>query len=206
MKRLIVLVLLLMFVLSFAACGKNVEKVEHFPDSSDPVPTQDVTEESAVPTEEVTEEAPTAETGIPEDFSFSLIYGIAGDLTYDSETGVLVKQRAATHVEDYTTTYFFTDEQKNRIYDLIVEMDPASYPDEYNPIADGIASDPSYEIVLTVTYNGITKTITCHDVAIGAEPRDEQGEKFLAVLDAILDILVASDEWKALPEYEFLYA
>lgn len=150
--------------------------------------------------------APTTETGIPEDFSFSLVYGVRGDLTYDSETGVLVKQRVATHVEDYTTTYFFTDEQKNRIYDLIVEMDPASYPDIYNPIADNISSEPSFEIILTVTYDGVTKAITCHDVAIGAAPRDEQGEKFLAVLDAIRDILVASDEWKALPEYEFFYA
>ncbi len=112
MKRLIVLVLLLMFVLSFAACGKKDEAPETVPDASDPAPTQDVTEESAVPAEEVTEEAPTAETGIPEDFSFSLVYGVCGDLTYDSETGVLVKQRVATHVEDYTTTYFFTDEQK----------------------------------------------------------------------------------------------
>ncbi|MBQ3356428.1 MAG: hypothetical protein IJG45_04855 [Oscillospiraceae bacterium] len=145
------------------------------------------------------------ETGIPEDFSFSLIYGVAGDLTYDSKTGVLVKQRVATHVEDYTTTYFFTDEQKMRIYDLLVEMEPASYPDEYNPIADGIASDPSYEIVLTVAYDGTTKTITCHDIAIGADPKDEQGERFLAVLDAIMEIIYASEEWQALPEYEFLY-
>ena len=206
MKRLIAIVLLLMFVLSFAACGKKDEAPETVPDASDPAPTQDVTEEPSVPTAQVTEEYPTTETGIPEDFSFSLVYGIAGDLTYDSETGVLVKQRVATHVEDYTTTYFFTDEQKQRVYDLIVAMNPASYPDEYNPIDERIGSEPSYEIVLTVTYNGVTKRITCHNIAIGAAPKDEQGEKFLAVLDAILEILVASDEWQALPEYEFLYA
>lgn len=206
MKRLIVLVLLLMFVLSFAACGKKDEAPETVPDASDPAPTQDVTEEPSVPTAQVTEEYPTTETGIPEDFSFSLVYGIAGDLTYDSESGELVKQRVATRVEDYTTTFFFTDEQKQRVYDLIVAMNPASYPDEYNPIDERIGSEPSYEIVLTVTYNGVTKRITCHNIAIGAAPKDEQGEKFLAVLDAILEILVASDEWQALPEYEFLYA
>lgn len=205
MKRIAAILLLLMFVLSFAACGKKDEAPETVPDASDPAPTQDVTEESAIPAEEVTEEAPTAETGIPEDFSFSLVYGVCGDLTYDSETGVLVKQRVATHVEDYTTTLFFTDEQKNRIYDLIVEMDPASYPDEYNPIADGIASDPSYEIVLTVTYDGVTKTITCHDIPIGAPAKDEQAERLLKVVAAITTMIYASDEWQALPEYEFLY-
>lgn len=203
MKRITAILLLLTLTFSFAACQKSGAENENVTEQPDISAIPDTTALSA--TQEMSEE-PTTETGIPEDFSFSLIYGVAGDLTYDSETGVLVKQRAATHVEDYTTAYFFTSEQRYRIYDLIVAMDPASYPDEYNPIADGIASDPSYEIVLTVTCHGVTKTITCHDVAIGAEPRDEQGEKFLAVLDAILEILVASDEWQALPEYEFLYA
>ena len=200
MKRIAAILLLLTLTFSFAACQKSGAEAENVTEQPVVSNLPDATEESAIRT--VT---PIQHVSL-EDFRFSLVYGIAGDLTYDSETGVLVKQRVATHVEDYTTTYFFTDEQKNRIYDLIVEMDPVSYPDEYNPIADGIASEPSYEIVLTVTYNGVTKTITCHDIAIGAAPKDEQGEKFLAVLDAIRDILVASDEWKALPEYEFFYA
>ncbi len=150
---------------------------------------------------------PITVTGIPEDFSFSLVYGVAGDLTYDSETGELVKQRTATNVEDYTTTFFFTDEQKEEIYDLFVAMDPASYPDEYNPFDESVCSDPSYEIILTVTYNGVTKMITCHDVAIAFDmpPKDVQSEKFRNVLNAITKILYASDEWQALPEYEHFY-
>ena len=151
-------------------------------------------------------EYPMTITGIPEDFSFSLIYGVAGDLTYDSETGELVKQRTATNVEDYTTTFFFTDEQKEEIYDLFVAMDPASYPDEYNPFDPLVRSDPSDEIVLTVTYHGVTKTITCHDVPIGAEAVDEQGERFMDVVHAVTKIIYASDEWQALPEYEHFYA
>lgn len=199
MKKLITILLLLTLVFSFVACGKINAEPEHIPESSVLPSVQDVGEETSFNTVTPTEHI------VPEDFCFSLIYGVCGDLTYDSETGVLVKQRVATHVEDFTTTLFFTDEQKTQIYDLIVEMDPASYPDEYNPIADGIASDPSYEIVLTVAYDGTTKTITCHDIAIGADPKDEQGERFLAVLDAIMEIIYASEEWQALPEYEFLY-
>lgn len=200
MKKIILILLLLVLVLSFAACRNN---------DGEPV---SVPETTVLPSALDGSEAPLIKTDTPigyvppEDFRFSLVYGVCGDLSYDSETGELVKQRVATHVEDYTTTYFFTEEQKYAVYNQIVRMDPASYPDEYNPIADGIASEPSYEIVLTVTYNGITKTITCHDIAIGAAPRDEQGEKFLAVLDAITEILYASDEWQALPDYEFFYA
>ncbi|MBQ6430492.1 MAG: hypothetical protein IJJ99_01255 [Oscillospiraceae bacterium] len=202
MKKIISILLLLALVLSFAACEGTSVEAENSTEEANAAPTQDVTDEPAI--QYVTPIA----TGYvpPEDFRFSLVYGVLGDLTYDSETGVLVKQRVATHVEDYTTTYFFTEEQKEQVYNLIVAMDPASYPDEYNPIADGIASEPSYEIVLTVTYNGVTKTITCHNIAIGAEAKDEQGENFLAVIDAIREILYASDEWQALPEYEFLYA
>lgn len=150
-------------------------------------------------------EYPMTITGIPEDFSFSLVYGVCGDLTYDSETGELVKQKTATNVKDYTTTFFFTDEQKSQLYDLIVAMDPASYPAEYNPFDENIMSDPSDEIVLTVTYQGVTKTITCHDVPIGAEAVDEQGERFMDVVHAITEIIYASDEWQALPEYEHFY-
>ena len=193
MKRLIAAVFVLTLVFSFAACENNTAETQPAPDTSGVPETQVVTNE------------PTDETGIPEDFSFSLVYGVAGDLTYDSETGELVKQRTATNVEDYTTTFFFTAEQKYQLYDLFVVMDPASYPDEYNPFDPLVRSDPSDEIVLTVTYHGVTKTITCHDVPIGAEAVDEQGERFMDVVHAITKIIYASDEWQALPEYEHFY-
>ena len=196
MKRLIAAVFVLALVFSFAACENDTAETQTVPDTS------------GVPETQVVSDEPTDETGIPEDFSFSLVYGVCGDLTYDSETGELVKQRTATNVEDYTTTFFFTDEQKEEIFDLIVAMDPASYPDEYNPFDESVRSDPSYEIILTVTYNGVTKTITCHDVAIAFDmpPKDVQSEKFRNVLNAITKIIYASDEWQALPDYEHFYA
>lgn len=193
MKRMLAIVFLLALLLSFTACDRSAAVTES-PDTSALSTTQEMSEE------------PTSETGIPEDFCFSLVYGVCGDLTYDSATGELVKQRTATNVEDYTTTFFFTDEQKYQLYDLIVAMDPASYPDEYDPFDPLVRSDPSNEIVLTVTYHGVTKTIACHDVPIGAEPLDEQGERFMSVVAAVTTIIYASDEWQALPEYEHFYA
>lgn len=138
-----------------------------------------------------------------EDFSFSLTWNCYGDSTYDSKTGNLVKQKVATHVEDYTTTYFFTDQQKAQIYDLVVDMKPESYPDEYNPLKG--TSKPSRNIVLTVTYNGITKTITCNNVSLEDTPNGVKGQKFMKVHDTIVNIITNSNEWLALPDYEFSY-
>lgn len=138
-----------------------------------------------------------------EDFSFSLTWGCNGDSTYDSKTGKLVKQKIATNIDDYTTTYFFTDEQMKQVYDLIADMKPESYPDEYNPIKG--ETTPTRNIVLTVTYNGVTKTITCNDISLDNAPNGKKGEKFMAVHDAIVNIVTSSSEWASLPEYEFLY-
>lgn len=198
MKKLLAIVLLLTFVLPFAACEKDASEPEAISSEVVASETQRSTEASI---EEP--EAPTTEAGIPEDFSFSLVYGVCGDLTYDSESGELVKQRVATRVEDYTTTFFFTDEQKQRVYDLIVAMNPASYPDEYSPLKG--STIPSLMIILTATYNGVTKTITCHSVPIGGEAVNEQGEAFMEVLHAITKAIYASDKWQALPDYEFYY-
>ena len=145
----------------------------------------------------------TDENGVPTDFEFSITWGCYGDSTYNSKTGELVKQKAATKVGDYTTTYFLTDGQRAKIYDLVKEMNPSSYPDEYNPIKG--MSTPSRDIVFTVTYGGKTKTITCKDVALSNNPKGSKGKKFMAVHDAIVNALTTSDEWLALPDYEFYY-
>ncbi len=82
-------------------------------------------------------------------------------------------------------------------------MNPASYPDEYSPLKG--STIPSLMIILTATYNGVTKTITCHSVPIGGEAVNEQGEAFMEVLHAITKAIYASDKWQALPDYEFYY-
>lgn len=144
-----------------------------------------------------------SDSDVPKDFNFYLEWGVNGDSTYDSNTGKLVKQKIATKVEDYTTSYFLSDEQKAEIYRLIADMNPEKYPDMYNPTKG--ESTPTYNIILSVTYNGVTKTITCKDISLGSTPNGAQGRKFLKVYHAIVDIIEQSDEWRSLPDYEFYY-
>lgn len=143
--------------------------------------------------------------GTADSFSFSLTWGCYGISSYDSETGKLVKTTDATNPEDYITTYQLTDAQKQQIYDLVKDLNVTAYPDTYNPHTDGLASKPSMTLILTVNTGTVHKTITAKGIALTFESQNSQGQKFLSVCKAIADILMETDEWKALPEYEFFY-
>lgn len=142
-------------------------------------------------------------TGVPDDFSFSLVWGCFGVSSYDSQTGRLVKTIDATNPDEYITTFFLNDEEKEEIYSLIKNMKPESYPDKYNPISGG--SKPSRDIILTVKYNGKTKTISCENISLVDNTTSSKEKEFMKVYNRIVEIITSSDEWKALPEYEFLY-
>ena len=144
--------------------------------------------------------------GAPESdsFSFSLTWGCYGISSYDSKTGRLVKTSDATHPEDYVTTYYLTNEQKQEIYNLISELNIEKYPDEYNPHRNAV-STPYMTLILSVKADGIDKTVSCPETALSYDANNRKGQKFLDVCKAIEEILTATDEWKALPEYEFFY-
>lgn len=191
MKRLIVFALMIAAVFSLTACSKQAE--------------QTGTPPSAPASEAVTawKENTDASSDRMEEFCFSLEWGCNGDSTYDSQTGKLIKQKVATDVDAYTTTLLLSDEQKAEIFRLVSDMKPETYPDEYNPITG--MSSPSRTIVLSVTYGGETKTITCEDVSLQNTPDGSKGKRFMAVHDKIVEIITASAEWQALPDYEFYY-
>ena len=139
-----------------------------------------------------TENSGTAE--VPEDFAFSLQWGCNGDSTYDSKTGTLGKRAP----EELTATYFLTEEQKAEIYHLIAAMKPEKYPDEYTPLKG--QTKPARVIRLSVTYNGMTKTITCKNVPVQSDfPNGKRGKAFMRVHDRIVEILSATDEWQTFP-------
>ena len=150
------------------------------------------------------DKASEAVSSVPEEFSFSLVWGCNGISSYDSRTGKLVKASDTDHTEDYTTTYYMSSKEIEEVYKLIEEMGPETYPDDYDPIKGH--SKPSRDIILTVSYNGNTKTIKCIGIGLGDEPADEEGARFMAVHDIIVQILTSTDEWEALPEYEHLYS
>lgn len=139
----------------------------------------------------------------PTEFSFSLSWGTFGISSYDSATGKLIKTKDAPNPEEYITTYHLTVEEKARIREILLDLDILSYPIEYNP-TEGNGSNPSQILILSVQSETLNHTITAEDVAY-SEGTSERGQKFMDACKAISDILTATDEWKALPDYPYLY-
>lgn len=171
MKKLIALVLVLVFILSIVGC--NTQKTTYNP------------------------------TVVPEDFSFALIWNCYGVSSYDSQTGKLVKTTDATHPENYVTYYQLTDQDKEYIYNLLVPLDVNSYPETYDP-QNGMSA-PSMTLILTVYCNGTQKTIRAENISLSFKSKNKKGQDFLSVCEAISNRLTATEEWKALPDYENLY-
>ena len=140
-----------------------------------------------------------------DNFSFSLVWGCYGISSYDSETGTLVKTTDATNPEDYITTLHLSGTQQFEIWELLWDLDVEEYPDEYDPHGGKLTSSPSMTLILTVRTDDCIKTVRAEDIALTFETTDTKGQKFLTVCKAIEDILTATDEWKALPEYEHFY-
>ena len=138
-------------------------------------------------------------------FSFSLVWDCYGISSYDSLSGKLVKTNVATHPEDYITEYTLTEEEKKRIYMLISELDILTYPNEYNPHNNGLVSEPSMDLILSVSIDGMEKTVKAKDIALSYDADNPKGQKFLNVCKEIKDLLTATDEWKSLPDYEVLF-
>lgn len=139
---------------------------------------------------------------VPEDFSFALTWGVYGISSYDSRTGKLVKTKDATNPRDYVTYVKLSDEVMELIYKKLRALDVESYPDEYYPT---LGSEPSAELILTVRKGDNVKTITAKDVSLSYTSPSVKGKRFIDTCLDISDILTATEEWKALPDYEFYY-
>ena len=144
-------------------------------------------------------------TDVPENLSFSLTWNTYGISSYDSATGKLVKTTDATNPEDYITTLQLDGTQLFAIWELLWELDIETYPDEYNPHGNGLASKPSMTLILTLRDGDKVKTVRAENIALSYESDDPKGQKFLDTCKGIRDILTATEEWKSLPEYEFFY-
>ena len=144
-------------------------------------------------------------TDVPESSSFSLTWNTYGISSYDSATGKLVKTSDATNPEDYITTLELDGQQLFAIWELLWELDIETYPDEYDPQGGELSSEPSMTLILTLRDGDKVKTVRAEDIALTYESDDPKGQKFLDTCKGIRDILTATEEWKALPEYEFFY-
>ncbi len=138
------------------------------------------------------------------DFEFSLTWGTYGYSSYDSTTGTLIKSKDATNPKDYTTNLKLSEQQYLAVWKLIESLNIESYPDEYNPHGSGV-STPYMTLILSVKTDELEKTVTVKETILSYETKNKKGQRFLDVCKGIRDILMETDEWKTLPEYEFLY-
>ena len=152
------------------------------------------------------------ETELPEDYNFSLTWGVHGVSSYDSSTGKLVKTTDATKPEDYETTYILTEAEQEEIRELLSDLDLKAYPEKYDPFnapnsEQKVMTSPSQDIILVVNLGDEIVEIKAIDIALSgaATGYNSDAREFLKAVDRIKDILLATDEWQALPEYEFLY-
>ena len=141
-----------------------------------------------------------------EDFYFVLTWGVQKDSSYDSRTGTLIKTKYVRErqPEEYIATYQYPN--INEIYEMAKSINVYSYADDYYPYEGSlIMTSPSVDYVFEIN----DKTITSNDCPILNEIPDdvtERGKKYLALLLTIKNTLITSDEWKAMPDPEILYA
>ncbi len=149
--------------------------------------------------------APQTRAAPSEGFSFALTWGCYGISSYDSLTGRLVKTTDATHPEDYITELRLSPEQLTKICSLLSHLELEAYPDEYDPQEGEMMSKPSMTLILTMRAGDTEKTVAAKNIAISYTAENEKGQAFLSACQEIIGILTATEEWKALPEYEVFY-
>ena len=76
---------------------------------------------------------------------------------------------------------------------------------DYDPHNGGGLCLPPFQFVLRIKTNTIEKTIDVNGVIPGYEVENSKGQNYLHVYKEIVDILTATEEWKALPDYELVY-
>ena len=141
-----------------------------------------------------------------EDFYFVLTWGVQLDSSYDSRTGTLIKTKYVRErqPEEYITTYQYPN--INEIYEMAKSINVYSYADDYYPYEGSlISTNPSVDYVFEIN----NKIITSKDCPIYSGIPDgvtERGKKYLALILTIKNTLITSDEWKAMPDPEILYA
>ena len=142
--------------------------------------------------------------GGTEAFSFALTWD-RGECSYDSRTGLLIRDANAADPTRYRTTCFLPPEKREEIRALLEALDAAAYPDSYDPHGGGTAAKPPMTLILTVWTGQGEKTIAARGIADTFTADNERGQRFLQTCRQIIDILTATAAWKALPEAEVPY-
>jgi len=140
-------------------------------------------------------------SGVPKDFSFSIAWNPYGDSTYDSETGVLIKQAVADPVEDYTAELKLTSAQKKEIWDILQALDLESYDDMVQPQNAG---SPAPWLNITLRADGKTKSVYCLDLDT-YRGTDDKSRAYAEAGEKIIELLTSTKAWQAMPDYQEIY-
>ncbi|MBQ7063590.1 MAG: hypothetical protein IJM90_01680 [Firmicutes bacterium] len=140
---------------------------------------------------------------VPEDFSFTLTWGMNGISSYDSTSGKLVKSSIEADLEKYTTQLILDEGQRAEIYRMLKSLRLEQYPGSLDPFPDH-RSKPTTNIILTMTANGKTRSIVCH--GIGLVPADQAPEgarrRLAETIESLIQFIAATPEWQSLPPYK----
>ena len=155
-------------------------------------------------------------------FSFRIRWGVMGQSSFDSGTGVLIKTTNASDPDKFKTKLKLRREDLAELSELAAALDLSVIPDApetYEPyITEGIGwalAKPANTLELTLCTEQGEKTILCkgslslmlweEDTGERYEPVGANGEAFVTLVRRILGMIRSSKAWKALPEYEVLY-
>lgn len=143
-----------------------------------------------------------------DDFEFSIVWDLSRS-SYDSETGELVKSRDYVEhkPEDFITNYNLLTDERKAIFNKAIEIDICSYDEKYNPyLEDDNTSwlvEPSAGLVYVDSYTRIEIPFYTNNKRYN--PTNEKGKALIEYFQLIIDIVINTDEWKSLPDYEVLY-
>ncbi len=139
---------------------------------------------------------------IPDDFSFTLTFGFDG--YYDSKTGILKNGYNYDLDCECATTLHFSEEELEEIYEIFLEGSIDRWKEELT-VGDDLVR-PSYTIRITFTSNNQTFNIKIHGASYISLDEWKNSVKLGKAYYKIVDeYIIASDEFKSLPENQNLY-
>ena len=139
---------------------------------------------------------------MPDNFAFSLTFSYSG--SYDSKTGVLKNGYNFDLNCDCETILKFSEEEMKEIYEIFRESFIDRRQKELT-VSDNLVK-PSYDIKISIIAGTISKNITIHgatSITVDEWKNSKRlGEAYYKIVD---DYIMASNEFKSLPENQVFY-
>ena len=135
-------------------------------------------------------------------FNFVFRYGIMAKNILDTFQGTYSKDMVADpNIMIYLS---LSEEELDRIYDKMVEIDFFNYPDKFSVsgppgVPTGIKT-PYSSYYFKVEYNSMIKELWWNDQIVYKDYQDEKADRLRELIMLIRDIVESKEEYKKLPE------